>query len=156
TLVLTGARAAAQESYDNASRGWFANFFGGGGGSSNNGISQQGTAFFPAASGGPLLVNATGNPDSRAGWVGRLRDGRDWQGRAIGDNGWGILPAAELEGYYLGTRQTAAGLNNPTTRLPEHSFNDSFGLNIGVFMADAVLSVKTPGSIFFPYAGGGV
>jgi hypothetical protein len=155
-LTLTGSRAAAQQGYDNASRGYFVNFFGGGGGSGNDDIAQQGTALYPPAKGGPLVVNATGSPDSRAVGVGGLGIGREWSSWPIGDNGWGLLPAAEIEAYYLGTRQTAAGLNNPTNRLPEHKFNDSFGLNAGVLMADAVLSLKTPGSIFFPYAGAGL
>lgn len=156
TLVLTSSRAAAQEGYDNASRGYYINVFGGGGGSGNDNVTQQGTAFFPPAKGGPLVVNAVGTPDSRAVGMGGLGIGREWSGRSFGDSGWGLLPAAEIEGYYLGTRQTVARANNPTTRLPEHSFDDSFGLNTGVFMADAVISLKTPGSIFFPYVGAGL
>lgn len=134
-------------------RGFYLGAFGGGGVSSNGTILQNGTAFL---SSGALSVSATGNGIDNSAMVGGLHLGYEWQGWRLGQegSGWGLLPAAELEGYYLGTTQRGR-LDNPTPRIPEHTFDTSFPLNMGVFLSNAVLTLHTPYKIH-PYLGAGV
>lgn len=138
--------------------GFYIGVFGGGGGLSSEHVTQTGTAFFPAASGGPLAVHAAGNPSSNTVGIGGMHLGYEWHpcppGRDIGV--WNIIPAAEVEGYYLGVT-TNGHLINPTTRLPEHNFLDNFPMNTGVMLANGVFTLKTPYSnVITPYVGAGV
>lgn len=149
-LLLLGSAGRAQE----GGRGFYVGAFGGGGGSSIENVAQIGTALFPASSGGPLNVNATGSSSTTGvGMVG-VQIGHEWSGRAE-EGTWGLLPAAEIEAYYLGGTQRAH-LNNATTRLPEHRFDDSFPMNNAVFVTNLVLSLQTPLPRLYPYAGGGI
>ncbi|MBM4132925.1 MAG: hypothetical protein FJ245_04070 [Nitrospira sp.] len=88
--------------------------------------------------------------------VGGLHLGYEWPGRRLGKegSGRGLLPAAELEGYYLGTTQSGR-LDNATPRIPGHAFDSTFPLNMGVFLSNAVLTLHTPYQVH-PYVGGGV
>lgn len=133
--------------------GIYGGVFGGGGHSSNNSANQTGTAFFPAARGGPLFVNATGNIGGSA-WISGAHIGYGWQGESLAER-WSLAPAVELEGYYLRSSQNGQ-LNNPTTRIPEHTFEDSFPMNTGILLANAVLTFKTPyTNKIYPYLGVG-
>lgn len=134
-------------------RGWYLGGFGGGGISDQNKVIQNGTAFL---SSGALSVSATGNATNDPAMVGGLHLGYEWAGWRLGKEGsnWGLLPAAELEGYYLGTTR-GAQLENITPRIPEHVFNTTFPMNMGVFLSNAVVTLRTPYNIH-PYLGGGV
>jgi opacity protein-like surface antigen len=135
-------------------RGTYVGVFGGGGCSSINDVSQVGTALFPDSRGGPLAVNATGSSGNHgAGLVG-LQIGHEWSAGSAG-GGWALLPAVEFEGYYLGGTQ-GADLINPTTRLPEHRFEDSFPMDNAVFLTNVVVSLQTPYQGLTPYVGGGI
>lgn len=152
SLSLVSSPALARTS------GFYIGVFGGGGALSNEHVSQTGTAFFSAANGGPLAVHATGNPGSNTVGIGGMHLGYEWHtcpsGRDIGI--WNIVPAAEIEGYYLGVTQNGH-LINPTTRLPEHDFKDNFPMNNGVMLANGVFTLKTPYTCFVqPYVGAGV
>jgi opacity protein-like surface antigen len=158
TLAYTDANACTPQQPLCFPHGFYVGAFGGGGRSYNINASQQGTAFFPAAAGGPLAVNATNVVDGGVG-IGGLNVGYEWQKMSIyaGNMGWNFIPAVELEGYYLGT--TLHGfLSNPTPRIPEHDFHDTFPINSGVLLANAVITFavpETPG-IVYPYLGVGV
>lgn len=134
-------------------RGFYLGAFGGGGVSNNGTIVQNGTAFL---SSGALSVSAVGKPTDSAAMVGGLHLGYEWPGWRLGKegSGWGLLPAAELEGYYLGTTQSGR-LDNATPRIPGHAFDTTFPLNMGVFLSNAVLTLDTPYGVH-PYLGGGV
>ncbi|MBX5453818.1 MAG: porin family protein [Acidobacteriia bacterium] len=135
--------------------GFYIGLFGGGGASNNDPITQKGTAFITSPL-GPLVVNARGNADSHSAGMGGVHIGYEWRGWELGNpgSGWGILPALEFEGFYLGTTQTGT-LNNPTPRVQEHRFFDSFSLDTGVVLANAVFTLQTP-SRFRPYIGVGL
>jgi opacity protein-like surface antigen len=66
-----------------------------------------------------------------------------------------LLPALEIEGFYLANTQRAK-LDNPGPRLPEHQFDDTFPMHNGVFLANAVLSFRTSYPGITPYIGAGV
>ena len=163
-LSLTFAYSYANASVAPASpflpHGFYLGAFGGGGESTNNHASQRGVAFFPPAAGGPLSVNARGDIDGGAGFGG-LDIGYEWQEMRVYtplvNLGWDLIPALELEGYYLRTTQSGQ-LFNPTPRLPEHDFKDTFPINTGVILIDPVVAFPLPfvGNIVYPYIGIGV
>jgi hypothetical protein len=139
------------------SRGIYVGVFGGGGVSSIPHVSQVGTALFPDSRGGPLAVNAVGSSGTRGVGLVGLQIGHECSGCSLDacGNGWSLLPAGEIEAYYLAGTQRA-DLNNPTARLPEHDFLDSFPMNNAVFVTNLVLSVQTPCRGLTPYIGGGI
>lgn len=132
--------------------------FGGGLYSNSTKVIQQGTAFFTEAEGGPLAVYADGHTKSTSSGFGGVQIGYEWRDCPwnIGCSDWTITPAAELEGYWY--KQTKKGhLINTTDRLPEHDFLDSFHMDTGVYLANAVFSFNSCclGSLT-PYLGAGV
>jgi hypothetical protein len=160
-LALICSNARGQDSELPTSRGFYAAVFGGGGGSSDVNVTQSGYALYRTGGKpdglGPLHVNAPGTTSSSgAGLVG-AQIGQEWPGWCLGSegNGWALLPAAEFEAYYLGDTQEGH-LVNPTTRLPEHEFVVSLPMNTGVFVANAVVSLRTPLPRIHPYIGAGV
>ena len=129
--------------------------FGGGGSTNNVSVAQTGTALYAPAAGGPLAVNATGNGNASNGYAG-FRVGYQWTGWSMDPSGWRFSPGLEFENYYLfSSTLNASGLNNPTTRLPEHNFNDSFPMDTTVLMANAMFNFKSPW-IVTPFLGLGV
>lgn len=160
-LALLCSSVQGQEYAETTGRGFYVGVFGGGGGSGNVNVTQTGYALYrtggPPDLLGPLYVYAPGTASSNgAGLVG-MQIGREWSGWQFGSNGrgWGLLPAAEFEAYYQ--RDTLTGhLINPTPRLPEHEFVDTFPMNTGVFLANAVFSLQTPLPRIHPYIGAGV
>lgn len=137
-------------------QGGYVGIFGGGGTANKTSIRQRGTAFFPAALGGPLFVNATGHGSINDG-IGGMIFGYECPQWMINTGLIGnALPGIELEGYYLGGTLNGE-LINPTPRLPEHDFKDSFQMNNGVILVNAILSFNTfPMSRINPYIGAGV
>ena len=124
--------------------------FGGGGSSLNGDLSQQGTSYLSAYKGGPLYVNAQGGAlsNSSVGIAG-AHLGYRVQGKQF-------IPALELEGYYLTSKQRGQ-LINPTPRVPEHIFEDTFPMDMGIFIANTILNINTNElSIIEPYVGAGV
>jgi opacity protein-like surface antigen len=131
--------------------------FGGGGSANNASLTQKGTAFFPPSRGGPLAVNAHGNADNNSAGMGGAHIGYEWQKlfRESSSN-WNLIPAVELEGYYLGMTQTGA-LLHPTPRLPKHDFYDTFPMNTGVLLGNSVWAINIPSTNWVnPYVGVGL
>lgn len=132
--------------------------FGGGLYSDSTRVSQMGTAYFLEAQGGPLAVNARGSTKKTSSGFGGVQIGYEWSRCPfyIGCSGWSISPALELEGYWY-KHKKKGHLTNPTTRLDEHDFLDSFHLNTGVYLANAVFALNNPcWCRFTPYVGLGV
>jgi len=126
--------------------------FGGGIYSSSSRATQLGTAFFTEAAGGPLAVNARGNINSTSSGFGGVQLGYEWSN---GYRGW-ISPALELEAFWY-SHTKSGDLINPTDRLPEHDFVDTFPMRTGVYLANAVFSFNNSSFRgFSPYVGGGV
>lgn len=135
----------------------YVGFFGGGGSTSHFDVSQFGTAFYFEASGGPLAVNAFGDTNSRSTWLAGVQVG--YQAPAIllhAQSQWAVVPAMELEGYYLGKTTFTGDLTNDTARLPEHDFIVSYPMKRTVFLANAVFNLNIPCVAFHPYAGFGI
>ncbi|WP_424958750.1 hypothetical protein [Hyphomicrobium sp. 1Nfss2.1] len=131
-------------------RGIYVGVFGGGGYGSSTDITQRGTAYFIEAQGGPLAVNANGSTGGGGvGFVGG-QVGYEFSRNAL------MLPAFEIEGFYLasGTRQGI--VESPNDRLGEHNFDDSFKVNNTVFLANMVVSFQTSYYGLTPYIGGGI
>ena len=132
--------------------------FGGGIYSTSSTISQMGTAFFTEAEGGPLAVYALGDTDGTSSGFGGVQLGYEWSGYPlnVGCAGWALDPAIEIEGYWY--KYTKEGhLINPTDRLPEHDFLDSFDITSGVCLFNVLFSLNNPCfGAFSPYVGGGI
>lgn len=132
--------------------------FGGGLYSNSTKFSQMGTAFFTEASGGPLAVFAQGHTKKTSSGFGGAQIGYEWSQSLLpgGCSNWTLVPAAEMEAYwYSHTKQ--GDLINPTDRLPEHDFFDSFHMNTGVYLANAIFSLNNSCfEAYSPYVGGGI
>lgn len=137
------------------SQNTYVGIFGGYGATSNNNVSQHGTAFFGAGAGGPLAVNAAGSTQTDGVGIVGAHIGYKLQNWAM-PNWWEMLPAVEGEAYYLGVRQHVA-MDNPTPRAPEHTFDDTFPMNTGVFLGNMVFNFNNahPDQVQ-PYAGVGI
>lgn len=133
-----------------SSRGAYVGVFGGGGSRSGTTVSQLGTAFFIEAAGGPLAVDAKGRTNSGGVGFGGAHLGYEWS------YGKYLQPALELEGFYLAGNQQRAALANPTNRLDEHTFSDTFPARTTVLLANMVVGFRTPYQGITPYIGGGI
>lgn len=142
-----------------ASSAIYVGVFGGWGSSNSIDIDQYGTAFFTVDRGGPLAVNAFGSSDrSSAGFVGG-HIGYQWAPiSSCPFFQWGIVPAAELEGYYLGKNNLIGNdLTDINTRLNEHDFDVIYPMSTGVFLTNAVLNFNPSSQCrFHPYLAGGI
>lgn len=138
----------------------YAGIFGGGGTVTGNNMSQQGTAFFAEASGGPLAVNAFGESDTQSTGVIGAHVGYQWEAQAIEqlNSKWRFAPATELEGYYLGNRSiTGYDVNNDTARLDEHNFLVTYPTRTGVFLINGIMNINHSNlEKFHPYVGIGL
>jgi opacity protein-like surface antigen len=131
-------------------RGVYVGVFGGGGYGGSTDITQRGTAFFTEAEGGPLAVDARGSAGGGGvGFVGG-QVGYEFSHNSL------MLPAFEIEGLYLASGTRSMTASNPTDRLDEHTFEDSFKVNNTVFLANMVLSFPTSYHGLTPYIGGGI
>jgi len=131
-------------------RGFYAGVFGGGGFGTASDVTQLGTAFFPEILGGPLSINATGKTSSGGVWFGGGQVGYEWSSSAM------VLPAFEIEGFYLATGSRSATLQNPNLRIFEQTFDNTFPMNSSVFLANLVVSFPTAYAGVTPYIGGGI
>ncbi len=132
--------------------------FGGGIYSDTTHVTQLGTAFFTEAEGGPLAVIANGHLKSKAAGLGGVQVGYEWSHFSddCGCSDWSLAPALELEAYFFSNKRNGH-LINPTTRLPEHDFYNSFDMRMSVILANAVFSINSPCLCgFSPYVGGGI
>lgn len=158
-LALVCSQACAQDLEQPTGRGLYVGVFGGGGSSSNVNATQTGYALYPTGGPpdglGPLYVFAPGTTSSTGVGLVGMQVGREWAPRCLGSGDWGLVPAAEFEAMYLRDKQVGH-LINPTARLPEHEFIDTFPMNTGVFLANAMFSLQTPLPRVHPYIGAGV
>ncbi|MDQ8699675.1 outer membrane beta-barrel protein [Hyphomicrobium sp. LHD-15] len=148
--IIANLLAAPAIAADSPARGIYAGVFGGASFSSATDVSQLGTAFFTEAEGGPLAVNATGRTDSGGGGFVGGQVGYELAYPSV------VLPAFEIEGFYLDTGTRRATLQNPTNRLPEHTFDTTYPMNSAVFLANMVFSFPTSYPGVTPYIGGGI
>ncbi len=108
-------------------------------------LKQEGTAYLASGLGGPLAVNAFGTSSSASGWFGGGHIGYQGSRDILNNPGsaWTFLPAAELEGYYLGNiTLRGVDLNNSTARLEEHDFHVTYPMSTNVFLMNAILDIS--------------
>lgn len=148
--VADGVPVALNVPSDALARGVYVGVFGGGGYGSSTDITQRGTAFFIEAQGGPLAIDGRGSTDSGGvGFIGG-QVGYEFSHNAL------MLPAFELEGFYLASGTRSGIVANPNDRLGQHNFNDSFKINNAVFLANMVVSFPSVGWGVTPYIGAGI
>lgn len=119
---------------------------------------QRGTAFFTEAEGGPLAVDARGHASRKSSGFGGAQIGYEWRECPIslGCSDWSITPAAEIEAFFFHNRKKGS-LINPTNRLDEHDFIDTFPMDIGAYLVNGVLTLNSCCiENLSPYVGGGV
>lgn len=146
-LVLMSINAQGQTSH----KPIYFGVFGGAGAFSTNSITQTGTALYTP----PLAVNAIGSGTTEPiGMVGG-NIGYQWSQLStnMGSTSWTMLPATELEGYYLQGTQSGDDLINNTERLALHQFSVSYPMKMGVFLANAVFNFNHTDSKIHPYIG---
>jgi len=175
-LLAVGLTAVnTLQAAERTQRGLYLGLFGGGSTSDNSDFTQSGVAFKrkpPDEHDYNLNVEVKGSSGSQTGALGGLHIGYEFLEIPMGNaySGWGLRPAVELEGYYLGTSQSGV-LSNPQTEIAvpvggvgnynfaagTHVFKDSFNLDRGVLLANSVFTFKTPwATTIFPYLGAGV
>lgn len=154
SLSAVNTSLVALDCCDSSDTRFYIGAFGGGLYSDSTRVSQMGTAFFTEAEGGPLAVLAQGSTKSTSTGFGGIQIGYEWS--KFGCSDWTIASAAELEAFWYSHRKEGH-LINPTDRLPEHDFLDTFHINAGVYLANAVFSFNNPCyRAFSPYVGFGV
>lgn len=170
-LIASLSHIATAQAEEKNHRGLYLGVFGGGGAINDSSMSQASTAYKRKGVAGEthtydLQVSVQGKTHTDTAGFGGLHVGYEFSEIPFGQD-WGLRPALEFEGYYVTTSQTAQLVNSqiePTVgdlkySVPAgtHSFANSYNYDIGVLLANAVFSVKTPWSNhIFPYIGAGV
>lgn len=130
--------------------------FGGGIYTDSSKVSQMGTAFFMEDVGGPLAVFAEGHVKRTSSGFGGVQVGYEWSNCSSVCSDWTIAAAGEVEAFFYRSHKKGH-LINPTDRLPEHDFLDSFHTDMSVCLVNAVFSLNSPCLCgFSPYIGGGI
>jgi opacity protein-like surface antigen len=160
TLSTVSAPASAWDSCDpcdpcNSGRLYIGGF-GGGLYSNSSSVHQLGTAYFLEELGGPLAVLGKGKFKKESTGFGGVQVGYEFANDSCCD--WSVSTAAELEAYWFSHSRKANLHNNLSeSRLAEHDFHDSFKVNSGVYLANAVFSLNSRCySSFTPYVGVGI
>jgi opacity protein-like surface antigen len=152
--LLVGSLFSATCTADAGS--YYLGVFGGGGGSTSSSVEQVGTAFYSPPK--PVVAVGSSSPSSTTAMAG-AHAGFEWNELTLGnqDSGWGLRPAVEVEGFYLGGSQAGDLLSPNTPGVPNHTFRVNLPGSNGVFVANAVFGLKTPLSdSILPYVGAGV
>ena len=157
SLVLGFLSMNLSHAAEQKQRGLYIGVFGGGSASENTDMTQSGVAFHEP----PENVSVQGTSQLKTGAIGGSHLGYEWaEIRIGGSSGWGLFPAVEVEGYYLGTSETGGLANSqpePTIPVGHHAFTDSSNLNMGVLLANSIFTFKTPWfKKILPYVGGGI
>src|SRR5690606_14376371 len=141
------AQVAASES------GVYMGVFGGLGSASSASMQQKGAVHLNQHF--SLPINARGATDGGNVWLAGLQAGYEGKRWDFGSSKWGVKPAAELEGFYIG-RHTSVGEMPVMPRFLGTQYV-YFPMSAGVVLANAVFTFKTPYSDrIFPYLGVGV
>lgn len=104
----------------------------------------------------PLPINASGSTGSSTRVsLGGVQLGYEWGRWDLGQSRWGLRPALELEGFYIG-KHTLTG-EMPVIPRALGTQYVSTPMTAGVVLANAILNIKTPYSDkIFPYLGAGI
>lgn len=158
-LLVANGYAGTMGPIEDPARYSYVGVFGGGGSLSSTSLTQFGTAFFSPVEGGPLSVNATGRTSSASQWIVGGQAGHYFSDALLPVMAqWSVLPAAEIEGYYIGKNTVTAGdISSNNTRLPEHNFAVNYSMSAGVGLVNALATFNHPDYVrWHPYVAGGV
>ena len=131
-------------------RGAYVGVFGGGGSRSSTTSASSAPPFSLRPSEAPWPSMPQGGPAAAASGSVGAHLGYEWSYGAY------LRPALEIEGFYLAGNQQRATLVNPTDRLAEHTFDDTFPTRTTVLLANMVVGFQTPYQSITPYIGGGI
>lgn len=150
TLLASGSCLAADAS---SKSGPYIGVFGGAGTAIASSLQQQGAVLLDNSR--RLPINASGSTGSGTHVsVGGIQLGYEWKPRDLGSSRWGLRPAAELEGIYIG-KHSPTGVMPVIPRALGTQYV-TLPMTAGVLLANAVLTLKTPYSnTLFPYIGAG-
>lgn len=132
--------------------GAYIGLFGGAGSATSASLQQKGAVLLNSTR--SLPINASGSTGSTHVPMGGAQVGYEWGLWNLGSSKWGLKPAAELEGIYLGK-------HSPTGEMPviPRALGTQYvtiPMTAGVLMANATFTVQTPYSHkVFPYIGVG-
>lgn len=151
-LTATGLTAPVQAQAE-ANSGAYAGIFGGAGASIGKSLRQRGAVHINDRFSLPIDAQGSTGSSKSLGLAG-LQLGYEWDAWRPGSTNWGLRPAVELEGIYLGK-------HSPTGEMPVHpaalgTQYVTVPTKVGLLMANAVFSFETPySSKVFPYVGAG-
>lgn len=134
-------------------QGVYIGIFGGLGSATATRLQQKGTVLInPSLS---LPIDASGSTGSSTHVsMGGAQVGYEWKRLDFGESKWGLRPAIELEGIYIGKL-------SPTGEMPviPRALGTQYvtiPMTAGVFLANAIFTLQTPySSKIFPYIGVG-
>lgn len=138
--------------------GFYVGAFGGRSDAAHPRVKQTGVALFPDTAGGPLFVDARGKMKGATIGFWGLHLGYQWSGWGLGNScrPWCLTPGVEVEGFFF-NKTRHAEVFNPTTRLPEHDFLNTFPAHNQVYLVNAVFNLKAPCfDLLTPYVGVGI
>ncbi len=135
-------------------QGAYIGLFGGFGSASLASLRQEGGFYLPAPLSSRVNVDAKGKAgDENVALVG-IQAGYEWSRLNLGQSGWGLKPAVELEGIYIGKHSPVGDMPiNPRILGTQYV---TVPMSVGVLLANAVFTFQTPYSTkIFPYLGVG-
>lgn len=135
-------------------QGVYIGVFGGAGTASSMSARQEGGFYLPGPLNTRVGVDAQGKTGGEPVGVLGLQAGYEWKRQTFGQSEWGVKPAAELEGLYIGQQSPVGDM--PITPSVLGTQYVTLPMAVGVVLANAVLTVQTPwSSRIFPYLGVG-
>lgn len=135
-------------------QGAYIGLFGGFGSASSTSLRQEGGFYLPGPFGARVSVDANGETDAEHVALGGVQAGYEWRGWSFGQSAWGLKPAVELEGLYIGKHSPVGDM--PITPGILGTQYVTIPMTAGVLLANAVFTVQTPySSRILPYLGVG-
>ena len=135
-------------------QGAYIGLFGGYGSSSSTSLRQEGGFYFPGPVNHRVAVDANGDTDRTHVALGGVQAGYGFGRLNFGQSKWGVKPAVELEGIYIGKHSPVGGLPIDPSVLGTQYV--TIPMTASVLLANAVFTFQTPYSNkIFPYFGVG-
>lgn len=159
-LLLTGSLVASLSLHalpQEDSEGLYIGAFGAVGSSTSASLQQRGAVLLPPPSPLPRLpIDARGSTNSKSVTAGGIHLGYEWKRWNLdSDSSWGLKPAAEIEGVYIGKHSPLGEMPIMPRFLGTQYV--TIPMTAGVFTANAVFTLQTPYSDrIFPYLGIGI
>ena len=135
-------------------QGAYIGLFGGFGSASSTSLRQEGGFYLPAPFNARVNVDANGETDAERVALGGIQVGYEWSRLNFGQSKWGLKPAVEIEGIYIGKHSPVGDMPIEPRILGTQYV--TIPMTVGVLLANAVFTFQTPySSKVFPYFGMG-